>query len=325
MLAELIGWTDPILAQYYDAVDIRDVQDVLDHQNRPRVDATSPKSELRAQLTSVESEKEDVIRRFGISSLRELHESETSSEDPKGIELLKASQASELIFRDTHICVVGEMCPDDVILAAGGPMRCGTCKLACKSVEHLPAIQAKCRSLVARIQATSAALMREKQGAGDKAQLRRLQSDLMADNYQLVGWQDSSITLQRLLEEKKAEGVVAGSPEIIKLHLDRVVRQVEPAQFLIDRIVDATQYPSISDEVLQRQASRLARKLAMTDQEQSLMADENDEVFALYSLIKTRLKAAGITWDEAGEFLKQDVNALIDKPRLDLRLLNASS
>jgi len=167
--------------------------------------------------------------------------------------------------------------------------------------------------------------MREKEGAGDRARLRRLQGDLMTDNYQLVGWQDSSITLHRLLEEKKAEGVVAGSPEIIKLHLQRVVRQVGPAQFLVDRIVDAKQYPSISDEVLQRQASRLARKLAMSDQEQSLMADENEEVLALYSLIKTRLKAAGMTWDEAGKLLEQEVNALIDESKSELRLLNASS
>lgn len=325
VLAELIGWADPMLAEYYDAVDYEEVIDVLDRQDRPRLDATSPISELRSQLTSAEPKKEDVIRRFGISSLRELHESETSSKDPKGIELLKSSQVSELVFRDTHICVVGEMCPDDVILAAGGPMRCGTCKLACKSVEHLPAIQAKCRSLLARIQATSAALMREKQGAGDRPRLRRLHNDLVTDNYQLVGWQDSSLTLHRLLEEKKAEGIVAGSPEIIKLHLKRVVRQIGPAQFLVDRIVDAKQYPSISDEVLQRQASRLARKLAMSDQEQDLMADENEEVLALYSLIKTRLKAAGMTWDDAGKLLEQEVKALIDEPKSEVRLLNASS
>lgn len=322
ILAELIGHNDPIVTAYYDAAKYEDIVDVLRHKNRPALDASSPLSELRSQLTSPDYEKEDVIRRFGISSLRDIHDSE-SRKDAKGIELLKTSQASELVFRDTHICVAGEMCPDDVILAAGAPMRCGTCKLACKSVDHLPAIEAKCRALTARIQATSAALMREKDGRRDQAHLKRLQGDLTADSYQLVGWQDASAMLRRLLEEQKPEGVVAGSPDIIKLHLERVVRQVKPAQFLVDRIVDAKMYPSMSDEVLQRQASRLARKLAMT--ETQLLADENEEVMALYSYINTRLKALGKTWDEAGKIIEQDVGNLLDDKKSAMRLLNAGS
>lgn len=302
ILADLVGHNDPVVTAYYDVPEFEKIIDILTHHERPKLDSSSSISELRSQITSPDHDREDVIRRFGISSLRELHDSETSVKDPIGIELLKSSQAAEMVFRDTHICVAGEVCPDDVILAAGGPMRCGTCKLACKSVDHLPAIEAECRRLTARIQATSAALSRAKQSGTEQAHLRRLHGNLMTDSYQLVGWQDASMTLRRLLHEKNTEGVVTGSPDIIKLHLERVVRQVGPAQFLIDRIVDAKMYPSMSDEVLQRQASRLARKLAMSAQE--LFAGENEELMALYSLIKTRLKALGMSWDEAGNLIE---------------------
>ncbi|MEP2185160.1 hypothetical protein [Roseibium sp.] len=145
----------------------------------------------------------------------------------------------------------------------------------------------------------------------------------MTDSYQLVGWQDASMTLRRLLQKKNSEAIVTGSPDIIKLHLKRVVRQVEPAQFLVDRIVDAKMYPSMSDEVLQRQASRLARKLAMS--EQDLFADENEELMTLYSLIKTRLKALGMTWDEAGKLIEREVASLISDAKPEIRQINASS
>lgn len=323
ILADLIGHGDEVVTAYYDVPEFEVILDALEHENRPALNATSPVGGLRSQLIDPSQETEEVIRRFGISSLRGLHESEEVDGDPQGVKLLKTSQISELVFRETHICPVGEMCPDDVILAAGAPLRCGTCKLACKSVDHLPAIEAKCRALIARIQVTSASLMREKHGARDNNRLRRLHDDLTTDSYQLVGWQDASVTLRRLVGEKKSEGVVAGSPDIIKLHLQRVVRQVQPAQFLVDRIVDAKMYPSLSDEVLRRQAARLARKLALSKQE--LFADENEEILALYSLIKTRLKALGKTWDEAGELIEQEVGSLIgDSPSVG-RLLNASA
>ncbi|WP_243261429.1 hypothetical protein [Sulfitobacter dubius] len=321
VLAELIGHADEIVTAYYDVPDFEDVLDVLEHQDRPPLDASSPTSELRSQLTLRNDNKEEVIRRFGISSLEELQESEGSDDNPKGLELLKSSQTSELVFRETHICPVGEMCPDDIILAAGAPMRCGTCKLACKSVDHLPAIEAKCRALTAGIQATSASLVREKAEGRERTRLTRLHGALSADSYQLVGWQDASVTLRRLLKDKQAEGIVAGSPEIIKRHLNRVVRQVGPAQFLVDRIIDAKMYPSMTDEVLQRHASRLARKLAISETE--MFADENDEVMALYSVIKTRLKALGKTWDEAGALIEQDVGTLIAGTKSNVRLLNA--
>ena len=325
ILADLIGHADPVVTAYYDAPEFEAVVDALEHEKRPHLDASSPISELRSQLTDPNQQTEEVIHRFGISSLRDFHgaEDNNTEQDARGVELLKSSQVSELVFRETHICPVGEMCPDDVVLAAGGPMRCGTCKLACKSVDHLPAIEAKCRALIARIQATSASLMREKRGTRDRDRLRRLHDALSVDSYQLVGWQDASVTLRRLVEEKKSEGVVAGSPEIIKRHLQRAVRQLEPAQFLVDRILDAKMYPSLSDEVLRRQAIRLARKLALSEQE--LFADENEEILSLYSLIKTRLKALGKTWNEAGELLEQEVGSLVGDNKSEVRLLNASA
>jgi len=322
ILADLVGHNDPVVTAYYDVPELDQIVDVLKHHERPKLDASSPISELRSQLTSPDHVREDVIRRFGISSLRDLHESETSNKDPTGIELLKSSQAAEMVFRDTHICVAGEICPDDVILAAGGPMLCGTCKLACKSIDHLPAIEAKCRQLTARIQATSTTLARAKQVGTDQTHQKRLHGDLMSDSYQLVGWQDASMTLRRLLDEQNSEGIVTGSPDLIKLHLKRVVRQVEPAQFLVDRIVDAKMYPSLTDEVLRRQATRLARKLSMSEQE--IFADENEEVMALYSMIKTRLKALGMTWDEAGELIEREVGSFISQAKSETGLINAS-
>jgi hypothetical protein len=323
VLAELVGQSDVAVTGYYDRPDFEDVVDALKIHERPMVDASSSISELRGQLTSPDSDKDEVVSRFGISSLRETHETDTANNEPRGLEALRSSQLSELVFRDTHICPVGEMRPDDIILAAGAPMRCGTCSLACKSVDHLPAIDAKCRSLIARMQSTSAALIRGKAEGVDQGHLRRLHDDLSSDSYQLVGWQDASTTLCRLLEEKRAEGIVVGSPEIIKRHLRRVVRQVKPAQFLVDRIVDAKMYPQIADEVLRVQASRLSRKLAMKDIQ--ILDNENEEIFALYSHIKTRLMVLGKTWDEAAAILEDDAAMLISQTKNDSRIVDGSA
>ena len=309
ILAELLGHADPMVTAYYDVPDFEEVMDALKPNDRPAVDASSPISELRSQLTSPDYQRDDVIRRFGINSLSDVYGSKCGDRGGQGVELLKNTQAAELVFRDTHICVVGEICPDDVILAAGAAMQCGTCKLACKSVDHLPAIEAKCRALFARVQATSAELKVAKNAGNDRALLRRISDRLTSDTYQLVGWQDASVTLRRLFEEKKRDGVVAGSPEIIKLHLERVVRQTKPAQFLIDRIVDAKMYPSLCDDVLRLQASRIARQISIS--ETSFYADKNEEVMALYSYIKTRLTALGKTWDDAGRVIEEQVGGLI--------------
>lgn len=59
--------------------------------------------------------------------------------------------------------------------------------------------------------------------------------------------------------------------------------------------------------------------------EQELFVDENAEVMALYSLIKTRLKALGMTWDEAGELIEREIGSLISHAKPEVRLINASS
>jgi len=225
-----------------------------------------------------------------------------SSADETGLDVLRNSRAADVVFRDTHICPVGEECPQDVIEAAGSTMRCGVCKLSCKSVDHLPAISAKIRALKAAIK-HNADLFRSVKKCGDRVdELRVIAANMDSDAYELAGWEQSELILHDMLQEEDY-GIHTDQPEVIRDHLRRVVRASGQSQFLADRLMDVDAYPSLITDELRLKVGRLVRMIGSSVEVDD--ADPDSDIKALVGLIRTRLKALGKECSQAGELFEE--------------------
>lgn len=258
--------------------------------------AIKARSANSALQRSFSIDREESIDRFRMISLS----TALSDADETGIDVLRNSPAANIVFRDTHICPVGEECPKDVIAAAGATLRCGVCKLACKSIDHLPAIAAKIRQLTARIKHNGDLFISIKK-AGDRPQdLQEINDRIEADGYELMGWRQAEETLRDMRGEDIG-GIHTDQPEVIREHLTRVVRESDQAQFLADRLLDAEAYPALITDDLRIKAMRLMRNIRSTQEIEDL--DPDAEVKALYGAMKLRMASLGIPPSQAGKLL----------------------
>lgn len=258
--------------------------------------AIKARSANSALQRSFSNDREETIDRFRMISLS----TALSDADETGIDVLRNSPVANIVFRDTHICPVGEECPKDVIAAAGATMRCGVCKLACKSIDHLPAIAAKIRQLTSRIKHNGDLFISIKK-SGDRPQdLQEITDRIEADGYELMGWRQAEETLRDMRREDIG-GIHTDQPEVIREHLIRVVRESDQAQFLAERLMDAEAYPALITDDLRIKAMRLMRNIRSTQEIEDL--DPDAEVKALYGAMKLRMDSLGIPPSQAGKLL----------------------
>ncbi len=183
-------------------------------------------------------------------------------------------------------------------------MRCGTCKLACKSVDHLPAIGAKMNALKGQIRHNSLLLKAAKKSGKRNEELREIAGRIEVDAYELAGWEQSDKLLRDLLNNPdQREWFLTGEPEIVRDHLRRVVVESDQQQFLAPRILDAAAYPALSTDELRIKAARLARIVQMGEEFED--ADPDADIKTLASALVTRMKALGLDFSEVGKLLKQ--------------------
>jgi len=257
------------------------------------INAKTKNSQLRKALSA---DRRQAITGFGIINLSSIHD-----KNGGGIELLRASRASEIVFRDTHICPVGEECPQEIIEDTGEAMRCGSCRFACKSVDHLPAIEAKRSSLLLRIR-SSVDLLKVVNKSGDRRDERKqIHRKIELDTHELLGWTQSAETLQSIFDDvDKADCFLTDEPEIVRKHLKRVVRKSYGQEFLLHRILEADHYPSLVSDDLRLKASRLFRRVLSHSfpEEEELRENPDFEIKALAAAIHARLKMEGVDLSE---------------------------
>ncbi|MFG6662974.1 hypothetical protein ACGYKB_06845 [Sulfitobacter sp. 916] len=310
VIADLIGHLNETTTAHYDYPDmqellkaLRSAEEDLEHPELARTKTATIKHGPAIKARSVNSalqksfraDRNETIHRFRMISLS----SALSEADATGIQILRQSPAATIVFRDTHICPVGEECPVDVIQTAGGPMRCGVCKLSCKSIDHLPAITAKIRALKSRIAYSSNLFLSIKASGDRNEELHSIAAQNELDSYELAGWQETEIVLRDMLDDD-AGGIHTDEPEIIRDHLQRVVRTSDQSQFLAERLLDSDAYPALITDDLRIKAGRLLSRIRRTDVEEP---DPDAEIKALSGALKSRMKALGIKPSEAGTLL----------------------
>ncbi len=246
---------------------------------------------------SFDSDREETIQTYSVITLKPcLADDLTTS----GLDLLRASPVSQIVFRDTHICPVGEECPSEAMAVTGGRRRCGMCPLACKSVDHLPAILAKQRQLLERIQTSIPTLHRLRKGKEDPATLDELHEAITDDLRELCGWQMSEELLEtmRVASDRLQDAYHVAEPELVRKHIQRVIRPSPKSEFVLRRILEADAYPVMSTPHLQAQAEKLKRQLLAGVVDPSTLlreAEGDDDIAALASLIRTVMLAKECT------------------------------
>jgi len=321
-IALLIGHEDPVVTEYYQSPRAEDVKAKLeqgdqalcgDHRmfergNTPYVRADKEESPL---VRSFKQDREGTIKSFGFMpamSLWSLSDTEGDNED--ALEALRNGPMSLIRFRETHICPVGEECPADVVQAAGGFKRCGLCPLALKCVDHLPAISAKKNALMERIKY----LTQQKErlhDLGETAAVEAIWEEMELETNELLGWQLSEEILSKIYEEQKGQDVLtyhAEQPDMVRRHLQRVVKKTDTTQFLLQRIAEANAYPSMQSPQIQAVAAGIRRRLLAGRPVPDLLADVPgpDDILVAAKLLKTVMQANDLSLEQMGEQLARE-------------------
>ena len=212
-----------------------------------------------------------------------------------GINFLKNSPMSQIRFRETHICPVGESCPTDVLEKIGEPKRCGLCPLAMRCVDHLPAIAAKVNQLKMKIRTDIKRAERLAAVGEPDSSIDPLYEAAEMDANELVGWQFSHDILLKMLENRPQGGATeyhVQDPEIVQKHLQAVTCDRSVSEFFLQRIADAKAYPTMADPEIQRIADRYCRYILAGKYE---IGVDEDPITALAGLVKTHMEPMGLT------------------------------
>jgi hypothetical protein len=337
-IALLIGHEDPLVTEYYQSPRAEDVRAKLelgdrtlcgDHrmferENGPYIYANKEDSAL---VRGFKQDREGVIRNFGFMPAMSLWSlSDTESNSDEALEVLRNGPMSLIKFRETHICPVGEECPADLVHTVGGYKRCGLCPLALKCVDHLPAISAKKNALLERIKYLTQQKERL-QELGETSTVEAIWEELDLETNELLGWQFSEEILYKIHEKQKGQLALtyhAEQPDMVRRHLQRVVKKTGTTQFLLQRIAEANAYPSLQSPQIQAVAAGIRRRLLAGRTVPELLADVPgpDDLLVAAKLLKSVMQANELSLEQLSDQLSRE--QLEIAPKTPLRIGEAS-
>ena len=320
--ARLVGHANAVVTSHYDYPEMGELGAKLLHADAtigeeagPTARITSGPAFIKARdansalVASFRKDRAETIKTFGMISLRQTLDA--SADDDTGLDLLRASPMSQVVFRETHICPVGENCPPEIVVEIGGYRRCGVCPLACKCIDHLPAIAAQQRLLLERTQSSRETYSRFSDGDGGAGALGELYDAIEADFQEYLGWRLAEEILEDMRSQSHLdpERIHVAEPEIIRRHLKRVVKPTNQVEFVLRRVVEANVYPTLATDRLRLQALKMTKRImaGTLDAEVLIGNDELDEIAGLASLVVTVLKSRNVTLEQLSQSISQPV------------------
>jgi hypothetical protein len=268
----------------------------------------SPDSTLRQAFAN---NRDAAIDAFGfVNGVSFWDTSELNSDEDDALELLRKSPASVIKWHPTHVCPVGNQCPADIVPKIGGFQRCGLCPLAAKCVDHLPGIGAKKNELheAIRISAHRIAGLEEK-GKKD-GMTDQLHRQMELDAKELMGWELAEQILHDQVAKLGSQPAIyhADAPELIRRHLERVVRNRNESEFFLQRISEPNAYPSMETPEIRARAARYIRvilaKAGRLEEAATAEIEPFEELRAFASLVKPMADAKGFSLEDLATALK---------------------
>jgi hypothetical protein len=276
-IQKLIGHENAIVTLYYTVEDEdetferaesarNEIFNYIPEQKRVHLHPDSADSSTRRAITD---NPDQAIRSYGFQIFSLLNEDPEPEHD--GLALLKTTPANRLEFQPSHICVTGGHCPNDIMDVIYQPRRCGLCPIAVKGIDHLTGIAAKINQLTEQVFHANSLLAKRQQKLKEKlineGQIRQLEEQRTWDLNELFAWKRSydflnDFYMRRVKEDQKDPDLyTVDRPEIVKRHLRQVARDTEQSQFILDRIMDSQEYPSLETPELRLKVEQLKRKL----------------------------------------------------------------
>lgn len=187
-----------------------------------------------------------------------------NEEAQSGVDVLRSSVGRNAAFNKTEICPHGNHCPSEVIKELKATHRCGVCPRAVRSIDHLPAVAAKCRQVFEELSAFEKHVDAQAGLSSEEADLLETQRQRLCED--LVGW----VVAQEVLEGARKQCAsnathkrwVAQRPEILERELSRVKAPNDETRYLLSRLAECQAYPNLQSASIKAQFELLRRKLA---------------------------------------------------------------
>lgn len=319
--AELLGHSSTVVTAHYDKPDEEDLRSRLKESDELIVAEFIPKDAMdnsvaiRADKSdsvlakSFARDREHTVKAFKFMPSIAIWSTKDDGPEGDGLRLLKEGPMSRIRFRETHICPVGEECPADVLQQIGEPKRCGSCPLAMKCIDHLPAISAKRNQLLERIRYLHRRRDQLEQAGEPAPVLDEVWDAIELDVNELLGWQLSEEILDRMRADAPRSGspsIHVHEPEIVRRHLRRVTRDSNFTELMLQRIVDTSAYPSMSTPQVQLAAKQIKRRLLSAHAAERLdFADEGSlqDIRGVAAMLSLMLQKDGVTMKAVAESL----------------------
>lgn len=308
VISDLVLHRGPPATSHYVVPDKEELDEIFEHADNAVMSGSRPQPSIHGGPAYIHAEKvnstlaravlEDRQSAIAGHSMISLKVFDNENDEESGIDKLKSASADDIVFRSTHICPLNEKCPAEIVEELGGFFRCGGCRFACKSVDHLPAIGAKQRTLFEAIVRNQEAYKFQRASGAEKAELQRLYDTIDRDVFELTCWRASEEILVEMAAHGgvDAEAIFAFEPDLVRFQLQRVVRPSSQGEFVLRRIIDASHFPEFATDWLRSQAQVLLRRIMGARDEPVYRLGESNpdrEIQELASLVTVCLKATG--------------------------------
>lgn len=339
-VAELVGHADQVATSHYLSADSNELADKLIHADSALMAEEGDHATIKdgpafikaqgtnsALAQSFRKDRNETINAFGMVSLQRVLDEKEDKKGITAIDRLKASPMSQIVFRPTHICPVGEQCPEEVLKVTGAARRCGLCPLACRSVDHLPAIGVKKNELLERIRSSKQAYNRlEKYGEMDA--LSEIWDAMEADTQEFLAWSLTEDVLWEMSKQLKKDEIQYHTiePDLVRKHLERVVKKTSPQEFILKRIIESNEYPTMQTDRIRIFADRIKRTILVNPEDSlGVFNDPSDSISDVASFIKTAMRTRNFTLEDLSKELERPLSKPSLRPMIGLSLEDPKS
>lgn len=231
-----------------------------------------------------------------------------------GIDVLKETRGAHAAFNKTELCPFGNICPPDVLKQLRGIGRCAMCPYAVRSVDHLPAVQARARQTKEHLESTEAKL-----DAGDvgerytDAEQQQLEAERQRLADEVVAWKLVSEVLEvqrrRIELGQDTRRWVVPKPEVIEKALRRLPAPSNEAAYVLARLGESVAYPMYDSPEVRARFDLLRRQLLANvgNVREALTSPTPPDVASqCVGLLKAVVEAHGLTYDRVVTLLSSN-------------------
>ena len=311
-ISTMIGHADKMLTAHYDYPEADAVGHHVAFASNFIGDATASEARSKSgpayikahaanasMVKAFAADRQAAIRDFGFVALKSFLQSETSAD---ALKIMSESPMAQIIFRPTHVCVVGEICPAEVIKIVGARRRCGACPLCVRSVDHLPAIGAYLRHKQERFNGLQRHYQRVAKDPDCGGDLAEIYDTMDEEVQEFLAWRVAEDVLGDIAAKYGKEAdqhLHAFEPDFVRDHVQTVVKACSEQEFVLRRIMDSDTYPAMATERVEGQALRIKYEImASRDLGEYAIEDEGDEITEVSSFIKTVLDSKKLTIEQ---------------------------